>query len=494
MIAPAIVDFVFHDFDWQVFMSAACICIFVGVSLILTNLRAPMIALTIRETYVLTASSWILLALFSALPFAMSNLSLSLTDAFFEAMSGLTTTGATVLTGPQLAPVGILLWRAILQWLGGIGIIVVAVALLPLMRIGGMQLFRTESSDRSDKVLPVLSQIAGTIVWVYVGLTILCVIGLQMAGMPLFDAVAHAMSTLSTGGFSIWDASLGHYDNGAVELITIVFMLLGGITFTHYVRLWHHQARAVWQDSQMRWFLGIIAVLVAALTAWLVLARGLPPLEALRKALFNVVSIITTTGFASDDYSQWGTFAIGVFFLLTFIGGCTGSTSGGLKIFRIEILYRVTRSQLRRVLYPHGVFPALYRDRPISIDVQWSVIAFVFLFGASFAAITLVLTLFGLDFLTSASGAATALANVGPGLGDIIGPAGNFASLPTGVKWVLAFGMLLGRLELISLLILLTPSFWRMSGAGPPGADPSRPENATRRTASTKGSTPSIRI
>jgi trk system potassium uptake protein TrkH len=465
MLIPAVADFVVHDFDWQVFTNAASVSIFCGVSLILTNRRTEATALTVRQAYLLTASSWLVLAVFASLPFAWSNLNLSFTDAFFEAMSGLTTTGATVLTGPQLAPVGILLWRGILQWLGGIGIIVMAVALLPMMRIGGMQLFHTESSDRSQKARPMMAQIATSIVRIYVVLTLLCIVLLQLAGMSPLDAVAHAMSTISTGGFSTSDASIGHYDSAAIEVIVIVFMLLGAITFTLYVRLWHGQAEGVWRDSQVRWFLGIVAALTLALTVWLVLTQGMAPMLALRRAAFNVVSVITTTGFASDDYSQWGTFAIGLFFLLTFVGGCTGSTSGGIKIFRFEILYLVTRSQLRRILYPHGVFPARYQERPISIDVQWSVIAFVFLFGASFAGMTLLLTLAGLDFVTSASGAATALANVGPGLGELIGPAGNFASLPSLVKWVLAFGMLLGRLELITLLILVTPSFWVPGGS-----------------------------
>jgi trk system potassium uptake protein TrkH len=292
--------------------------------------------------------------------------------------------------------------------------------------------------------------------------------------MPPFDAVAHALTTISTGGFSTWDSSLGHYDNVPVEIVTIVFMLVGAITFTLYLRLWHGRPGAVWRDSQLRWFLLITGATIIVVTAWLV-ARGAPPFEALRKASFNVVSIITTTGFATDDYGQWGTFAVGVFFFLTFIGGCTGSTSGGLKIFRLQIMFLLTRSQLRRVLYPHGVFPATYQGRPISIDVQWSVIAFLFLFGASFAAITLLLSLQGLDFLTSASGAATALANVGPGLGDLIGPAGNFSSLPAAAKWVLSFGMLLGRLELVTLLTLLTPLFWRGAASQTSTAHPSEP-------------------
>jgi trk system potassium uptake protein TrkH len=279
MVIPAVVDFVWHDFDWRVFTNASMICLFIGISLILANLGLPMEGLTIREAYLLTASSWIVVAGFAALPFAMSNLKLSFTDAFFEAMSGLTTTGSTVLTGPQLAPVGILLWRALLQWLGGIGIIVMAVALLPLMRIGGMQLFRTESSDRSEKAMPMFSQIVGNIFWTYVGLTLLCIIGLRVTGMPAFDAVAHALTTISTGGFSTWDSSLGHYDNVGAELVTITFMMLGSITFTLYLRLWHGKASTVWRDSQLRWFLGITAAISLVTAAWLV-AQGMTPLQA----------------------------------------------------------------------------------------------------------------------------------------------------------------------------------------------------------------------
>ncbi len=295
----------------------------------------------------------------------------------------------------------------------------------------------------------------------------LCIVGLKLAGMPPFDAVCHALTTISTGGFSTWDSSLGHYDNVAAELVTTVFMLLGAITFTLYLGLWHGRPTAIWRDSQLRWFLGITATVVATLATWLIV-RGTPPLEAWRKASFNVVSIITTTGFATEDYNQWGTFAIGVLFLLTFVGGCTGSTSGGLKIFRLQVMFLHTRAQLRRVLHPHGVFLATYQGRRISDDVQSSVSAFFFLFAGSFAVIMLLLVLCGLDFVTSATGAATALANVGPGLGDLIGPAGNFSSLPAAAKWVLSFGMLLGRLELVTLLTLLTPSFWRGAVNTPP--------------------------
>lgn len=461
MVVPAIVDFATHDFDWQVFAVAAAVTVFVGVGLAFAYRPQRNTQLTLRQTFVLTSVSWIALATFGALPFAFSNLPISFTDAIFESMSGLTTTGSTVLSGLDAAPVGILLWRAMLHWAGGIGIVVTAVAVLPYLRIGGMQLFRSESSDLSEKVVPRLSQMTGEILVVYLALTGLCGVFLWLAGMTPFEATAHAMSTLSTGGFSTADASIGYFNSAAIEAVIIVFMLAGGITFTLYLRSLHDDPAVLWRNSQVRWFLGLVVIATGAIAAWQVLVNDVALATAVRSSLFNVVSIITTTGFASADYSQWGNFPVVLLYFLTFVGSCTGSTSGGLKIFRLQVLSALTIALIRRTLHPHGMFQPTYEGRVISEAVGLSVMGFFFLFGISFAVLALLLSLCGLDLVTSISGAATAIANVGPGFGEVIGPAGNFASLPDAAKLLLAAGMLLGRLELLTVLILFSPDFWR---------------------------------
>jgi len=461
MTVPAAMDYLFHDFDWQVFLTASAVTSFVGFTLVMSFRPGAMLGLSTRQTFVLTTLSWIVLPTFSALPFAFSNLPITFTDAFFESMSGLTTTGSTVFVGLDDAPVGILLWRGLLQWIGGVGIIVMAVGVLPYLRIGGMQLFRTESSDLSEKMLPRISQIAGGIFGVYLVLTVVCGVLLWVAGMTAFEAVVHAMTTVSTGGYSTSDGSTGHFDSALIDMILIVFMLSGAITFTLYLRAWHGEPQALWRSHQVRWFLGIVAVAVIMLSGWLVATKGFGVFTAVRLSLFHVVSIITTTGFTAADYGDWGSFAVVLIYFVTFLGGCTGSTAGGLKIFRLQVIYGFAVSQLHRALHPHGMFQPTYEDQPVTEAVGLSVLGFFFLFGATFGGLALLLSLCGLDLVASLSGAATALANVGPGLGPEIGPAGNFASIPEFAKWVMAFGMLLGRLEMVTLFVLVLPSFWR---------------------------------
>ncbi len=457
---PAAIDAVSGSPDWRVFLAAAVFTLFVGVTLALTA-RSTVRNLTIRQAFLLTTLLWIVVPAFAALPFTFADMELSYTDAYFEAMSGLTTTGSTVITGLDRAPPGILLWRALLQWLGGIGIIAMAIAILPMLQVGGMQLFRMESSDRSEKVLPRTTQVVAYIGAIYVALSVLCAVAYRIAGMPGLEAIAHAMTTIATGGFSTRDASIGYYDDPAIESISILFMLVGSMPFVLYLRAVRGAPRALWRDSQVRWFLAIAGVASLAMTAYLWHARDMAPLTALRFASFNVVSIMTGTGYATDDHTHWGPFAIAGFFFIMFIGGCAGSTTCGIKVFRFQVLYATAIAQLRRLLQPHGVFIAYYNGRPIPESVSESVMSFFFLYAVCFAAIALGLGLMGIDFLTATSGAATAISNVGPGLGHIIGPAGNFATLPDGAKWLLSAGMLLGRLELFTVLVLLAPSFWR---------------------------------
>lgn len=460
MLVPALLDARVDHPDWQVFLAAAFLTGFVGAGLSITCWGSGG-ELHLREAFVLTTSIWVVTPTFAALPFAFSDLNLSYTDAFFEAMSGITTTGSTVISGLEDAPPGILIWRALLQWMGGIGIIVTAVAILPLLQVGGMQLFRMESSDASEKVLPRTAQIAGTISIIYLALSVFCALVYWAAGMPPFDAAAHAMTTIATGGFSTSDASIGIYDSALIDYTATAFMIIGSLPFLLYFQVIRGRPLALWRDSQVRWFFAILFTAIVGMTLWQVGGNGVAIGEAVRLTTFNVTSILTGTGYTTDDYGQWGGFAVVTFFFVMFVGGCAGSTSCGIKIFRFQVLYAAARTQMGRLLQPHGVFVANFNRRPIPDSVMDSVMSFFFLFALSFAVLAVALSLMGLDFLTAVSGAGTAIANVGPGLGNVIGPSGTFAPLPDMAKWLLAAGMLLGRLELLTVMVLFTRTFWR---------------------------------
>jgi trk system potassium uptake protein TrkH len=411
--------------------------------------------------FLLTSLSWIAISAFSALPLMFSQLQLSYTDAFFESISGITTTGSTVLVGLDTMPRDILLWRALLQWLGGIGIIVMAIAILPFIRVGGMRLFQTESSDRSEKPFARAASTAKAIGTVYLALSMICAFAYWLAGMSLFDAITHAMTTLSTGGYSTYDSSLAHFPQPVIHWIAIVFMILGGLPFVQYVRLLKGDHRSLWYDRQVRTFLLFLTIVTLVVALDLYGSSTMRPEYALRVAALNITSVVTTTGYASADYTTWGHFAVVSFFFLTFVGACSGSTSGGIKIFRFQVAYLLLRNQLYKLIHPYVVMPLRYNDRAVTNEIVYSLVGFSFFFAVSVALLTLALALVGLDLVTSLSGAATALANVGPGLGDIIGPAGNFATLPDSAKWLLCFGMLLGRLEIMTVLVLFVPAFWR---------------------------------
>lgn len=461
MLLPALVDIAAGSPDWATFIASSLLTLFVGVSLTFATWWEGEITLHRRQAFLFTSIVWLAAAGFGALPFSFSGLKLSYTDGFFEAMSGITTTGSTVIVGLDRAPPGILLWRGLLQWLGGIGFIAIGIAVLPALRIGGMQLFQTESSDRSEKIVPRVAQLAGAIMSTYLGLTAVCAAAYGLAGMSTLDAAVHAMTTLSTGGYANYDSSLAYFASPAVEWIAIVFMTAGGIPFVLFVRTLHGDKGALWRDTQVRWYLGLLVLASVAVALWVHATQAMAPGEALRAAAFNVVSVITTTGYASADYNTWGPFAVVIFFFLLFAGGCTGSTAGGIKQFRYVVLYEEALVQLRRLMQPSGAFLARFNARPITETVAISVLAFFFLFALCTVVLTALLALCGLDFVTAVSGAATVLNNVGPGLGTTIGPSGNFASLPDAAKWLLSFGMLLGRLELFTILVLLLPSFWR---------------------------------
>jgi len=460
MLIPALLDALVGNPDWEVFMASAFVTSFAGSALALTT-RGSAEDLNLRTAFLLTTTSWVVMPAFAALPFVFSELDMSYTDAFFEAMSGLTTTGSTVIVGLDTAPPGILIWRALLQWLGGVGIIVTAVAILPFLQVGGMQLFRLESSEASEKVLPRAAQIAGTVGVVYVILTGLCALAQWAAGMSSFEAVAHAMTTVATGGFSTSDQSIGRFDSAAVDYVTTVFMILGSLPILLYFQALRGRPLAIWRDAQVRWFFAIVGTAVAIMTLWRISEGNVVPEAAFRYAAFNVVSIVTGTGYATADYGQWGSFAVAMFFFIMFIGGCAGSTSCGIKVFRFQVLYAAASTQMHKLLQPHGVFVAHFNRRPIPESVMSSVMSFFFLFALCFAVLALALNMLGLDLLTAVSGAGSAISNVGPGLGEIIGPSGTYAPLPDAAKWLLAAGMLMGRLELFTVLVLFTRDFWR---------------------------------
>lgn len=463
MVFPAGLDLIYEDANWRPFGIAAASSAVGGVILIrLANCELSK-GLNLRQAFILTPLSWLAIAFVGSFPFFFSNvdgLTWNLTNSFFESMSGLTTTGSTILVGLDGMAPGVLLWRAQLQWMGGIGIIATAIAILPALGIGGMQLFRTESSDRSEKVMPRVRQIAAAIVAVYVALTALAGLSYWLAGMTPFEAVAHALTTISTGGYSTSDGSFGNWSSPTLQWLGTLFMLSGAIPFVLYVRFLAGERRALW-DHQVRTLLALLMVVIVLMTLGLIWSGQYDVEPALRYSAFNIISIVTTTGYATTDYSLWGNAAMGVFLALTFVGGCTGSTSGGIKIFRFEVMALLLRTHFLRLLYPRGVFPRTYAGRLLQEDVVGSVIVFFTLYFICYAGLTIALMAMDLDFLTSASAAATSLSNVGPGLGSTIGPAGNFATMPPASKWLLSFAMLLGRLEIFTVLMLLFPRFWR---------------------------------
>ena len=460
MLIPLLVDLAEGRGQWPVFLQSAVITLVGGLAIALACASGVKEGMTIQQTFLLTSSVWVALPVFGAIPFILGETDARVVDAVFEAMSGLTTTGATVFNGLDDLPKGLLIWRSILQWLGGIGIIVVAMVFLPELRVGGMQIFKSEGFDTFGKILPRAGQIATQISGLYVAFTMICSIVYISLGMNVFDATAHAMTTISTGGFSNYDASFGVFQ-GPLEYVAALFMLLSALPFVRYVQLINGNPTALHRDPQVRGFVMTIAVLVVLLVLLLEEGVHLDNEQAVREALFNTVSIISGTGYASVDYMQWGGFAVALFFFMGLIGGCAGSTACSIKVFRYQLLFASIRAQLRRIRSPHGIFTPRYDGRPVTEEVLASVMTFFMFFTLTLGLVSVALSMTGLDFVTSVSGAAAALGNIGPGLGDIIGPAGNFSSLNDTAKWILTVAMLLGRLELMVVYVIFTVKFWR---------------------------------
>jgi trk system potassium uptake protein TrkH len=460
MLAPMSLDLWQGNGHAGVFLEAAIITVLTGGLVSVASANAVGGGMNTRQTFILTSGVWAVLPVFGAIPFVGGATAASFTDAYFEAMSGLTTTGSTVLSGLDDLPAGLLLWRSMLQWFGGIGIIVVAMAFLPELRVGGMQIFRSEAFDTDGKVLPRAAEIASRISIVYLVLTMTCGLAYMSIGMSVFDAINHAMTTVATGGFSTYDDSFTRFGGGG-EFVAALFMVLASLPFVRYVQLLAGTSQPLVQDSQIRTFLVVLAagiLVVFAFQVW----GGAEVGSALSQTVFNITSVTTGTGYASTDYQLWGTFPVAVFFFAGLIGGCAGSTCCSIKIFRYQLLFGAVANQIRRIHSPHGVFHLKYEGRTVGEDVISSVMAFLTMFIVTFGVVAILLSATGLDFVTSVSGAATAIANVGPGLGPIIGPDGNFGDLNTVAKWILLSAMLVGRLELMVVFVLFTTRFWRV--------------------------------
>ena len=457
MFIPIILQFIYSEIDSS-FFGASIVTIIFGTLFFLSNLDHNK-QLTLQQAFLLTALSWLSIAIFGSLPFIFSDLNFSFTNAFFESMSGITTTGSTIISNLNEMPKSILLWRAILQWLGGIGIIIMAITLMPIMNVGGMQLFKISNNDSSEKILPKSKEIALRLIYIYTALTLLCGLTYKIFGMSYFDSLTHSMTTIATGGFSNYNESIGFFNSVSIEISAMIFIILGSLPFIAYIKFISGNKKILFDDAQIRSFFKIIIFSVAILTIYLAISNSAE--LNFRSVFFNIISILTGTGYVNAEFDTWGSFTLILFLGLMFIGGCAGSTTCGVKIFRIQILYLFISNQLKKMIYPKGVFVLKYDQNPIDNKFISSVISFIYMYLVIFFVLTALLSLTGLDFVTSISGAATSISNVGPGLGSIIGPNGDFSSLPNISKWILTLGMILGRLELFAILVLFLPSFWR---------------------------------
>jgi trk system potassium uptake protein TrkH len=460
MLVPAVVDLATGNADWQVFAFSALFLggLSMGVALA-TQGRPPQA--TTRFGFLLVNMLWLTLAVAGAVPFMASSLAMSFTDAIFESVSGITTTGSTVISGLDNLPPGLLLWRSLLNYMGGLGVIAVGLFLLPFLNIGGVSYFKIESSDIEDRPFERFQTFALALIGIYTGLVLACALLYAAAGMDGFDAVNHAMATLATGGFSTHDASFGAFaDRPAILWIGTVFMFIGSLPFSIMMLFALRGRLDALRDPQIRVFAGYAVVFSVAVAIYLRIKLDIPFFDAITHSAFNFVSVITTTGYASDDYGAWGPFAVACAFVATFLGGCSGSTTGGIKAYRFLILFELLGNGLRRLVYPNSIQPVRYGDRSIDADMQRAVVLFIAAFFIIWAIGTVLLGATGLDLVTATTGALTALTNVGPGLGSIIGPAGNFSTLPDAAKWICSALMLIGRLEILAVFVVFTPTFW----------------------------------
>jgi trk system potassium uptake protein TrkH len=460
MLAPYSIQIMYKE-NSHSFVSSSFVTIFIGILFILANLEKEF-KLNLRQTFLFSTLAWLMVAIFGSLPFLLSANEFTISEAFFESMSGITTTGATIISDLDNSPKSILLWRAIMQWLGGIGIVVMAITILPILKVGGMQLFKMEGPDTTEKILPRTIEVAAIIISTYVALTFLCGLFYWLFGMTIFDSICHAMTTIATGGFSTHNDSIGFFKNSNIEIIASIFIILGSIPFISYLKFSQGNRKIFFNDVQIKGLIYLLAISITVMFVYLLFINFESSLvDKIRISSFNVISILSGTGYVTDDFGLWGKFSLVFFLFLMFIGGCAGSTACGIKIFRLQMLLIFLRDQIKKLIYPNSVIITKYNNQKISDDFIKSVIIFIFTFLFIFLIIAMLLSISGLDFITSISGAASSISNVGPGLGDMIGPNGNYKALPDLSKWILTAGMLLGRLELFAVLVLFFPSFWR---------------------------------
>ena len=460
MLAPYAIQVILNEKSHS-FISASFVTIFIGVLFILANLEKEF-ELNLRQTFLFSSLAWVMVAAFGSLPFLLSTQNFTLSEAFFESMSGITTTGATIISDLDNSPKSILLWRAIMQWLGGIGIVVMAITILPLLKVGGMQLFKMEGPDSTEKILPRTIEVATIIISTYIVLTFICGLFYWIFGMTVFDSVSHAMTTIATGGFSTHNDSIGFFKNSNIEIVASIFIILGSIPFISYLKFAQGNKKIFFQDVQIKGLIYLLAISIFIMFFYLILINYEGSLlDKVRVSSFNVISILSGTGYVTDDFGLWGKFSLIFFLLLMFIGGCAGSTACGIKIFRLQMLLIFLKNQIQKLVSPNSVIITKYNSQKISDSFINSVIIFIFTFLFIFLIIAMLLSISGLDLITSISGAASSISNVGPGLGEMIGPNGNYREIPDLSKWILSAGMLLGRLELFAVLVLFFPSFWR---------------------------------
>ena len=460
MLAPAALDWQAGHDNWQAFVKASFVTLIAGGSVALSTRAAFAAGLERRQSFLLAGAVWLILPAFGALPFMFGAPGASLTDAYFEAMSGMSTTGATVFVGLDHMPAGTLLWRSMLQWLGGLGIIVVALIFLPVLRVGGMQHFQSEAFDTLGKVLPRAYDIASALFQIYVLLTLAAIVAYMAFGMSGFDALNHGLSTIATGGFSTRDASFGDFI-GPLEYVASVFMILAGLPFVRYIQMMGGSLRAIFDDVQVRAFFRWNLYAVAAIIAYRMATTDLGFSEILRETVFNVVTLFTGTGFASQDVSSWGDFPLVLVILVGFIGACTSSTGCSLKVFRYLVLFEAIRGQMRKLRRPQEVQVLRLGGQKLAPDVISSVIVMFTVFGATFVVLAVALALTGLSSRTAITAAWTAICNVGPVYGPGVGPTGAVDGFNTTAKWLMILGMYLGRLEVLVVLVLFLPRFWR---------------------------------
>ena len=459
MMIPYAIQLIYNE-NSNSFFSSSIITIFIGVLTVLATLKKEN-QLNLQQAFLFSTLAWASIALFGSLPFMLSNLNLSFSEAFFESMSGITTTGSTTISDLDNSPKSILIWRAIMQWLGGIGIIVMATTVMPLLKVGGMQVFKTDSSG-TEKILPKTIEVAFAIISIYTVLTLACSFVYWIQGMNAFDSIAHSLTTIATGGFSTHNESIGFYKSPGIEFSATIFIILGSIPFITYLKFVKGNRKVFIQDSQIRGFIYLLIISILVMFIYLFISNeGYSILDNLRISSFNVISILSGTGYVTDDFGLWGEFPLIFFIFLMFIGGCAGSTTCGVKIFRLQILFIFLKNQIRKLIFPNSVFIVNYNNQKIEDSFINSVIIFIFSYLFLFLIIAMLLSISGLDFLSAISGAATSISNVGPGLGEMIGPNGNFSEVSNISKWILSISMLLGRLEIFAVLVLFLPSFWR---------------------------------